>query len=80
VLSTDLDIDGFLVKLYDTAGLRETDEVVEREGIRRARTAMDDADRLALVRHERGLGASARGRGSSFASSVSATNDDDIEP
>jgi hypothetical protein len=32
------------------------------------------------MRHKRGLGASARSRGSSFASSVPATNDDDIEP
>lgn len=49
VLSTDLDIDGFLVKLYDTAGLRETEEVVEREGIRRARTAMEAADLVIYI-------------------------------
>ncbi len=49
VLSTDLDIDGFLVKLYDTAGLRETEEVVEREGIRRARTAMASADLVIYI-------------------------------
>lgn len=49
VLSTDLDIDGFLVQLYDTAGLRETEEVVEREGIRRARTAMDAADLVIYI-------------------------------
>jgi tRNA modification GTPase len=44
VLSTDLNIDGFLVRLFDTAGLRETDEFVEREGIRRARIAISEAD------------------------------------
>ncbi|KQV20516.1 tRNA modification GTPase TrmE [Rhizobium sp. Root1203] len=44
VLSTDLNIDGFLVKLFDTAGLRETNEFVEREGIRRARIAIGEAD------------------------------------
>lgn len=49
VLSTDLDIDGFLVKLYDTAGLRETEEVVEREGIRRARSAMKAADLVIYI-------------------------------
>ena len=49
VLSTDLDIDGFLVKLYDTAGLRETEEVVEREGIRRARIAMEAADLIIFI-------------------------------
>ncbi len=49
VLSTDLDIDGFLVKLYDTAGLRETEELVEREGIRRARSAMEAADLVIYI-------------------------------
>jgi tRNA modification GTPase len=49
VLSIDLDIDGYLVRLHDTAGLRETSEVVEREGIRRARIAMQDADLVLYV-------------------------------
>ncbi|KQV72968.1 tRNA uridine-5-carboxymethylaminomethyl(34) synthesis GTPase MnmE [Rhizobium sp. Root1220] len=44
VLRTDLHIDGFLVRLHDTAGLRDTDEVVEREGIRRALQIIDEAD------------------------------------
>jgi tRNA modification GTPase len=44
VLHVDLDIDGFLVKLYDTAGLRDTDEVVEREGIRRAEKIISEAN------------------------------------
>ncbi|NLS01195.1 tRNA uridine-5-carboxymethylaminomethyl(34) synthesis GTPase MnmE [Rhizobium sp. P38BS-XIX] len=44
VLHVDLNIEGYAVKLYDTAGLRETDEVVEREGIRRALKTVADAD------------------------------------
>ena len=44
VLHVDLNIDGYAVKLYDTAGLRDTDEVVEREGIRRALRTAADAD------------------------------------
>ncbi|MDM9621186.1 tRNA uridine-5-carboxymethylaminomethyl(34) synthesis GTPase MnmE [Rhizobium sp. S96] len=44
VLQTDLNIDGYLVKLYDTAGLRETVEIVEREGIRRAEAVISQAD------------------------------------
>ncbi len=44
IVSVDLDIDGFAVRLLDTAGLRETDEVVEKEGIRRAKSAMAQAD------------------------------------
>ncbi|WP_183803982.1 tRNA uridine-5-carboxymethylaminomethyl(34) synthesis GTPase MnmE [Mycoplana azooxidifex] len=44
IVSVDLDLDGFAVRVLDTAGIRETDEVVEREGIRRARSAMAQAD------------------------------------
>ncbi|SCB21419.1 tRNA uridine-5-carboxymethylaminomethyl(34) synthesis GTPase MnmE [Rhizobium hainanense] len=44
VLHIDLNIEGYAVKLYDTAGLRETDEIVEREGIRRALRTVADAD------------------------------------
>ncbi|MGV8937640.1 MAG: tRNA uridine-5-carboxymethylaminomethyl(34) synthesis GTPase MnmE [Allorhizobium sp.] len=44
VLQCDLDIEGYAVKFYDTAGLRETDELVEREGIRRARLQLNSAD------------------------------------
>jgi tRNA modification GTPase len=43
ILHIDLDIGGFAVRLYDTAGLRETDEVIEREGIRRALKAVSEA-------------------------------------
>ncbi len=49
VLSVDLSLAGFSVKLFDTAGLRETDEVVEREGIRRARGVIADADLVLLL-------------------------------
>lgn len=44
VLHVDLDIDGYAVRLYDTAGIRETEEVVEREGVRRALKAISEAD------------------------------------
>lgn len=44
VLHIDLNIEGYAVRLYDTAGLRETDEIVEREGIRRALRTVADAD------------------------------------
>ncbi|MCD7108173.1 tRNA uridine-5-carboxymethylaminomethyl(34) synthesis GTPase MnmE [Rhizobium sp. DKSPLA3] len=44
VLSVDISLAGFVVKLFDTAGLRETDDLVEREGIRRAKALQDEAD------------------------------------
>lgn len=49
VIEVDLDLDGFLVRLSDTAGLRETEDRVEQEGIRRARQAADAADLVLLL-------------------------------
>ena len=43
VLHVDLDLAGFAVRLYDTAGLRETEDVVEREGIRRTQISVAQA-------------------------------------
>lgn len=39
-----LDIEGFAVTLVDTAGLRESDDAIEREGARRTRAHLKDAD------------------------------------
>ncbi len=44
VLSVDLDLNGYLVTIFDTAGLRETDDVVEKEGVRRAEKTAAAAD------------------------------------
>lgn len=44
ILEAQLRIGPYSVLLFDTAGLRDTDEVVEREGIRRARQKGDEAD------------------------------------
>jgi tRNA modification GTPase len=41
-----LDLHGYPVVLYDTAGLREADSLAEREGVRRARLTAEDADLL----------------------------------
>ncbi|XP_037325502.2 tRNA modification GTPase GTPBP3, mitochondrial [Pungitius pungitius] len=48
VVETALDIGGFPVLLSDTAGLRESPDLVEREGVRRARERVQQAD-LTLV-------------------------------
>ncbi len=47
VLSVDLDLEGIAVRLHDTAGLRDTDEAIEREGVVRARQRLARSD-LAL--------------------------------
>ncbi|MBD9374491.1 tRNA uridine-5-carboxymethylaminomethyl(34) synthesis GTPase MnmE [Rhizobium sp. ARZ01] len=44
IVSVDLDLDGFAVRILDTAGIRDTAEVVELEGIRRAKSAVARAD------------------------------------
>jgi len=42
-------LDGLPLHLVDTAGLRDSDDTVEREGIRRAHEALAQADRVLLV-------------------------------
>jgi tRNA modification GTPase len=44
VLEVPLDLAGYPVVLYDTAGLREAGSQAEREGVRRAGTAASEAD------------------------------------
>lgn len=44
VVRCELDLQGYKVELYDTAGLRETTDLVEQEGIRRAFRTMEEAD------------------------------------
>lgn len=44
VVEVRLTLGGYLVWLSDTAGLRETEDVVEAEGVRRALKAGDEAD------------------------------------
>lgn len=49
LVSERLLLDGRLVRLVDSAGLREAADVVEQEGIRRAEAAMAGADLVLLV-------------------------------
>jgi len=50
VLDAELVIGGYAVTLSDTAGLRDSDDVVEAEGVRRARARADAADLRVWVR------------------------------
>jgi len=49
VLRERIDIDGLPLHVLDTAGLRDSDDVVEREGVRRAAAEMSRADRVLFV-------------------------------
>jgi tRNA modification GTPase len=58
VLHEQLTIDGLPLTLVDTAGLRETDDPIEAEGVRRAKAELEQADRVLLVIDDaQGLGA-----------------------
>lgn len=48
-LIEQINIDGMPVHITDTAGLRQSDDVVEREGIKRAKKAIASADRIMLL-------------------------------
>lgn len=52
VLREAIHIDGVALELADTAGLRDSDDVVEREGIRRARAQLERCDVAVLVTDE----------------------------
>ncbi|MBC8027092.1 MAG: tRNA uridine-5-carboxymethylaminomethyl(34) synthesis GTPase MnmE [Steroidobacteraceae bacterium] len=49
VLRERIDIDGLPLHVLDTAGLRDSDDIVEREGVRRAAVEMARADRVLFV-------------------------------
>lgn len=44
IIREDVSIDGVLFKLFDTAGIRETDDEVEKEGVIRSREAVKNSD------------------------------------
>lgn len=48
-LEQEITINGFAFTLIDTAGIRETDEVVEQEGVRRSHKAAEAADLILFV-------------------------------
>ncbi len=44
IVSAQLDIDGYLVNLSDTAGIRESDDVIENIGIQKTHSEIEKAD------------------------------------
>jgi tRNA modification GTPase len=52
VVSQQIDIDGYLVNLSDTAGIRETTEEIEKIGIERTHDEIENADLILYVYNE----------------------------
>ncbi|MEZ5570619.1 MAG: tRNA uridine-5-carboxymethylaminomethyl(34) synthesis GTPase MnmE [Halioglobus sp.] len=49
VLKTQIQIEGMPLHIVDTAGLRDSEDIIEQEGIRRAQLEIETADRILLV-------------------------------
>jgi len=49
-IDADWSYDGLLFKLIDTAGLRETEDVIEAEGVRRSQQAFERADLVVYLK------------------------------
>ncbi|MDW8108597.1 MAG: tRNA uridine-5-carboxymethylaminomethyl(34) synthesis GTPase MnmE [Candidatus Kryptonium sp.] len=49
IIEESLNIDGVLFRVVDTAGLRETYDVIEQEGVRRAEEQLKKSDMILLV-------------------------------
>ncbi|WP_296805105.1 tRNA uridine-5-carboxymethylaminomethyl(34) synthesis GTPase MnmE [Thiocapsa sp.] len=49
LLKLDIQVDGIPIRIVDTAGLRHSEDPIEREGVRRARAELDQADLVLWV-------------------------------
>ena len=49
VIREEISLDGFLFKIYDTAGFRATGEIIEKEGVERSRIAVKNADLILFI-------------------------------
>lgn len=49
VIREEVSIDGVLFKLFDTAGIRQTEDSIEKEGVERSREAVKNSDAVILI-------------------------------
>ena len=80
VIETHFDLGGLPVTLVDTAGLRETVDAVEAEGVRRAHLAADQSDLKVLVLDQQASGAEGQMREQIDAETIVVLNKSDLEP
>ncbi|NBB69202.1 MAG: tRNA uridine-5-carboxymethylaminomethyl(34) synthesis GTPase MnmE, partial [Alphaproteobacteria bacterium] len=81
VLEVPMELGGRPVTLIDTAGIRESDDLIEQEGVRRARAAAERADlRLVLIDGARWPAPAAAGAVTPAASDLVVLAKADLEP
>jgi tRNA modification GTPase len=49
VIKEEISIDGILFRLFDTAGMRFSEDVIEREGVRRSNEVIENADLVLMI-------------------------------
>ena len=49
IVEGEINLDGILLKLVDTAGIRETDDIVEKIGVNRSLEELENADLIIVV-------------------------------
>ncbi|MFT4580623.1 MAG: tRNA modification GTPase [Gammaproteobacteria bacterium] len=49
VLSVDLSIEGLSIRVHDTAGIRDSSDLIEQEGVRRAKQKIEQSDLVLYV-------------------------------
>ncbi|WP_322514969.1 tRNA uridine-5-carboxymethylaminomethyl(34) synthesis GTPase MnmE [Rhodopseudomonas palustris] len=61
VIEVQLDLGGYPVTVIDTAGIRESDDPVEQEGVRRAKARAAEADLVLWLSADEAIGAAVEG-------------------
>ncbi len=49
IIREDVSVDGLLFRLFDTAGIRTSEDIIEKEGVLRSRQAVINADLVILI-------------------------------
>ncbi len=80
VIEVQLDLDGYPVAVIDTAGIRDTDDPVEQEGVRRARSRAAESDLVLWMTDGEGEGGEGRDAAPELSYGSSATRSISTRP